>query len=215
MQKPMIWLLAGAATLTLTAGAAALAGEPQDAARDAARDSQSAPAAEKGDRHVERREQREVRVYRRGDSDRDLVIMRGGDDRAEHLSDLLQLRPDQEPALKAFLEATRPNRDHVHDHMVSFDREGGDRTTLQRLDEMQARAAEQQAEMSRKIAAIKTFYGQLDARQKKAFDAMPMLMMVGPNIGPMMIPHPMPIMHRMPVPPVPPVPPLPPLPPRS
>ena len=94
-----------------------------------------------------------------------------------------------------------------------------DRTTLQRLDEMQARAAEQKADMDRKVAAIRTFYAQLDAKQRKAFDAMPMLMMVGPNIGPMMIPRPMPIsyhhQHHEAAPPIPPVPPTPPLPPRA
>jgi len=99
--------------------------------------------------------------------------------------------------------------------MVRFDRGSDERTTLQRLDEMQARAAEQKTDMDRKVAAIRTFYAQLDPKQRKAFDAMPMLMMVGPNIGPMMIPGPMPIHFREPLPPLPPVPPVPPAPPRS
>jgi type I site-specific restriction endonuclease len=187
-----MWLLAGAA-LTLTAGAA-LADPPTDAQRQAKQDSASAAKSDAGS---DRSERREMRIYRRGDGD---VVYRGG--RSDYLSDILQLRPEQEPALKAFLEATRRDGDH-RDHMVKFERDS-DRTTLQRLDDMQARLAEQQAETNRKIAAIKTFYGQLDAGQKKAFDAMPMLMFSGPSFGPQLIPvgHPMP-----PMPPRPPEPP--------
>lgn len=227
MKPTMTWLLAGAAFSLCTGASVAFAqSDPADAARQAREDAQSARAdalaAQQDARaaredarreRAERSEQREIRVYRGGDDgDRDVVVIRGG--REDTLSDLLQLRPDQQPALKAYLEATRPDHDHGYDHMVRFNRGVDDRTTtLQRLDEMQAKAAEQRAEMDRKIAAIKRFYAQLDAPQKKAFDAMPMLMMVGPNIGPMMIPRPMPIAHR--VPPVPPVPPIPPVPPPS
>ena len=117
------------------------------------------------------------------------------------------------PALKAFIEATKPAEGARGDHMVKFDRDE-QRTTLQRLDDMQARLAEQQAAASRRIAAVRTFYGQLDAKQKKAFDALPMLMMVGPSMGPMMLPHPMRIAQHMPPPPAPPPPPQPPKPPK-
>jgi len=192
MSKPMTWLLAGA-TLTLISGAA-FAQTSDQARREAAEDASA--AAPPGVR-PERAERREVRIYRQGDT-----VWRG--DRSDHLSDILQLRPDQEPALKAFLEATRRDGEH-RDHMVKFERDG-ERTTLQRLDDMQARMAEQQAEMNRRIAAIKTFYGQLDARQKKAFDAMPMLMFSGPSFGPMLIPA----GHHIPMPPEPPEPPRPP-----
>ena len=213
--KSMTWLLAGAAALTLVAGAA-LAADPAAAQREAERDAAAAPP--KADRHVERRELRTDR----GDGDRDVIYRRGPEDRAENLTAILQLRPDQQPALKAFLEATRP-AGHP-DHMVTFDRGTDARTTLERLDDMQARLAAQQAEMSRKIAATRAFYAQLDAKQRKAFDAMPMLMMVGPSMGPMLIPvgHPMAMMmrHLPPPPDVPPVPapprpPAPPAPPES
>ena len=189
--KPTMWLLAGAA-LTLTAGAA-LAQTSQAAQQQATQDS---AAAAKSDTGSDRDERRGMRVYRQDHHHH--VRM----SRSEHLSDILQLRPDQEPALKAFLEATRSDDRH-RDHMVKFDRDSA-RTTLQRLDDMQARLAEQQAETNRKIAAIKAFYGQLDASQKKAFDAMPMLMFSGPSFGPQLIPvgHPMP-----PTPPTPPQPP--------
>lgn len=188
MSKPTMWLLAGAA-ITFAAGATA-AQTPHTAQRQATEDSAAALEA-----RPDRDERRDVRVYRQ---DRDFVRM----GRSEHLSDILQLRPEQEPALKAFLEATRNDGGH-RDHMVKFERDS-ERTTLQRLDEMQARLAEQQAETARKIAAIKAFYGQLDASQKKAFDAMPMLMFSGPSFGPQLIPvgHPMP-----PMPPRPPEPP--------
>lgn len=188
MPKPIAWLFAGAAALTLTAGAAVAT--EQAAQREAYEDSRAAAKAQP------RAERKAMHVHRYSG-------------RGEHLSDILQLRPDQGPALKAFLDATGKDGGH-REHMVKFDRGTDDRTTLQRLDEMQARMAEQQAEASRKIAAIRTFYGQLDAKQQKAFDAMPMLMMVGPSFGPMMIPHRISIAHQMPHPPEPPAPPAPP-----
>jgi len=205
MTKPTTWLLAGAA-LTLLAGAGVAFADEQTAQQQATQDAAAAPA--RLDRRVE---QREVRVYRQ-DRDGDVNFVHGPEDRAENLSAILQLRPDQQPALKAFLEATRSSGHGGH--MVKFDRSADERSTPERLDEMQAKMAAQQVEMSRKIAAIRAFYGQLDVKQKKAFDAMPMLMMVGPSMGPTLIPigHPMPMTHRMPLPPTPPVPPVPPTP---
>ena len=226
MKTAMTWLLAGAA-LTLCAGVTvAIAADPsepaatirqaQEDARAAEADAQAAQADARAAREdaLQAREEarREVRIYRDDDDDDDdLVVSRGGG-REESLSRLLRLRPEQESALAIFLEATRPDH-HGRDHMVRFDRDGDSRTTLQRLDEMQARAAERRAEMDRKVAAIKSFYALLDAPQKQTFDAMPMLMMIGPNIGPMIIPRPLPIVHR--TPPIPPVPPVPPALPRS
>ncbi|HET6970698.1 MAG TPA: Spy/CpxP family protein refolding chaperone [Phenylobacterium sp.] len=197
MTKTLTWLLAGAA-MTLAASAAAAADPPADA-REAAR--QAAEDAHESARH-------EARIYRR---DGDDVTMAHDGGRAESLSAMLQLRPDQEPALKALLDATRP--EHRHEHTDRTDYEAA-LTTLQKLDETQARLAQQQAEMNRKIAAVRAFYGQLDDRQKKAFDAMPMVMVVGPNIGPIMVPHVMPIVSRdwdePPTPPKAPTPPKPP-----
>jgi len=206
MSTPKTWLLAGAA-LILSAGAAIAAG-PADAEREAAADSQAAARRDEGPRQ----ERREIRVYRSDGRGGEVFVSRGGG-HAEHLKDILQLRPEQEPALKAFLEATKPADGERRDHMVKLDRDT-QRTTLQRLDEMQARLADQQAMASRRIAAIRTFYGQLDAKQQKAFDALPMLMMVGPSMGPMMLPHPMHMAHAMPMPPAPPPPPGPPEPPK-
>jgi len=201
MPNPKTWLLAGAALALATAGltaTTALAQTSESARREAAADTAATARTERAERS-EQGERREVRIYRA--------------DRSGQLSDILQLRPDQEPALKAFLDVTRKDDDR-RDRMVTFQRDA-DRTTLERLDEMQARMADQQADASRRIAAIKAFYGQLDAKQKKAFDALPMLMMVGPSMGPMVIPHRIAFTGDMPLPPEPPAPPRPPRPPRS
>ena len=123
--------------------------------------------------------------------------------REEHLRTMLQLRESQEPALKAYLEAVGHGGGR-RDHMVRFDR-GDTRTTTERLAEMEAKMAEQQAAMRGRIEATKTFYGQLDDKQKKVFDSMPMLMFAGPSFGPIL----MPVMH-MPPPPAPQAPPRPP-----
>lgn len=182
MSRPTAWLL-GAAALALAAGTA-FATE-QTARAQAAEDAAKAPSKTERGRHF-----------------------RGGGH--EQLKDILQLRPDQEPALQAYIEATRGEGGH-RNHMVKFDRDE-DRSTPQRLDEMEAKLAEQQAQAKARIGAIRAFYAQLDERQRKAFDAMPMLMMVGPSMGPMMLPHPVHIAHRMPEPPAPPRPPKPPRP---
>ncbi|MBU1379057.1 MAG: Spy/CpxP family protein refolding chaperone [Alphaproteobacteria bacterium] len=188
ISKPTLWLLVGAA-LTVSAGVA-LADQPGEAQRQAAED--SARAAKGPIRH----EGRHVHVYSAGG-------------RSDYFADALQLRPDQQPALKALLEATG---DHgpPRPPTPGFDRDGEHRTTLERLDDMQARMTAQQADATRRIAVIKAFYGQLDARQKQAFDDMPMLMVVGPSVGPMMLPGRMSVAHRMPMPPRPPEPPRPP-----
>lgn len=196
MSRPTAWLL-GAAALALSAGTA-FATE-QAARAQAAEDSAKAQSRDEGG---DRR--RHVHVYRHGE---EMKGRRHGANPHESLKDMLQLRPDQEPALKAFLEATRGEEGH-RTHMVRFDRDEG-RSTLQRLDEMEARLAEQQARAKTRIAAIRAFYGQLDDKQKKAFDALPMPMMVGPSMGPMMIPHAVHIAHHRPEPPVPPEPPRP------
>lgn len=86
--------------------------------------------------------------------------------RAEHLRAALQLRPDQEPALKAFLErpAQRPARAD-REALVKM-------TTPQRLDAQRARMTERLARFDQRIAATKRFYAQLSPAQQKAFDAM-------------------------------------------
>ncbi|MBI1404749.1 MAG: hypothetical protein GC145_01330 [Caulobacter sp.] len=122
--------------------------------------------------------------------ERKVIIQRGGRDggmrwegrrnpemRAQHLRDILQLRPDQEPALQAFLAARKPSMDHMKMDFTP----GPDgkppappkmMTTPERLD-MQARMmARHQAEFEKRAAAIKTFYAALSPSQQKAFDAL-------------------------------------------
>lgn len=88
--------------------------------------------------------------------------------RAERLRAALQLRPDQEPALTAFLNsAKRPDRARGQRRQ-----EMAQLTTPQRLDRMRERMAERQAAFDQRAAATKRFYAQLTPAQQKAFDAL-------------------------------------------
>ncbi|WP_397400474.1 Spy/CpxP family protein refolding chaperone [Phenylobacterium sp.] len=176
MTKILIWLMAGAA-LTLAANPV-LAGELA-ASQQAAADAAKAPDGDRADRRTERRE---VRVYR---MEGPHGMMRDGVDRAEHLTTMLQLRSDQKDALKTFLNAT------VRTGAAGAKRaeHGAEaRTTPERLAEMEAHLARQQTAIKARIEATRTFYAKLDEKQRKVFDAMPMLMMAGPGFGPMVIP---------------------------
>ena len=180
MTKPLTWLLAG--TVLSIAATPALAGEPQarqQATADAAGAAGMPGAGDKADRKAERRQ---VRVYR---MERPDGMMRHGEDRAEHMTTMLQLRPDQQPALKAFLDATgKPGGGQ----MMRMEHGTEARTTPERLAEMEARLAQQQTAMKGRIEATRTFYARLDEKQRKVFDALPMLMMAGPGFGPMVVP---------------------------
>lgn len=219
MSKTLVPWLAGAAAISLlTAGGVAVAQDPGEAARQAAEDAREAAErarvtaqdareeAEKARKYAHEateKARKEVRIYR-GGKDGDVFVFRSGD-RSEHLRTILQLRAEQEPALKTYLEAV--GHGGHRDYMVRFDRDQStSRTTADRLAEMEAKMAEQQASMKKRIDATKAFYAQLDERQKKVFDSMPMLMFAGPGFGPMLLP----VGHIPPVPPVPPVPPAPP-----
>jgi hypothetical protein len=91
----------------------------------------------------------------------------------EHLRAVLQLRPDQEPALNTFVAALQPTPDEMQRRRAERAEMRG-LTTPQRLDRMQARQAERQAAFARRADAIKRFYAQLTPAQQKAFDALPM-----------------------------------------
>jgi len=88
--------------------------------------------------------------------------------RAERLRAALQLRPDQEPALKAFVGAMKPGARADRGQRPAM----AQMSTPQRLDAMRARAAERLARLDQRIAATKTFYAQLSPAQQKAFDTM-------------------------------------------
>jgi hypothetical protein len=88
---------------------------------------------------------------------------------AQHLRDALQLRPDQEPALRALVDATRrPAGAMKHERGV---RQAA-LPTPERLDRMRARLVERQARFDEHATAIKRFYAQLTPSQQRAFDAM-------------------------------------------
>ncbi|HEY8573688.1 Spy/CpxP family protein refolding chaperone [Phenylobacterium sp.] len=189
------------------------------------------------DRPAERRVQREVRIERDGDR---VIVQRDGKRRVvrlgpgrehiamhrdpkeqtEHLRNILQLRPNQEAALAAYVEAMKPK-----DRTVRMEaRDDRPDTTPEKLARMERRIAEREAEQKARIDAVRRFYNQLDERQKKAFDELPL--MIGPGAMPAPfralrinlprgeLPHvqfpPEHFGHEMPRPPAPPAPPEPP-----
>lgn len=97
--------------------------------------------------------------------------------RAQHLRDVLQLRADQDGALKAYLAATGP-KDWSKIGRRKDLADGPPRvlTTPERLD----RETERLNRAKARIDATRSFYAALSPSQKKAFDAL------GPMGGPMM-----------------------------
>ncbi len=150
------------AAFVLTAGGSALAGEP---------------VRNDGEAKVERK----------------VIVMRGGPEgghgghggpmgmhgdpaaHTQHMRDMLQLRPEQEPALKAFLEATKPDIRKV-EMKRGEDGKPAEKpkmlTTPERLDMQAKRMAEHQAAFSKRAAATRAFYGQLSPSQQKVFDTL-------------------------------------------
>ena len=102
---------------------------------------------------------------------------------AQHLRDVLQLRPDQDGALRAYLAALEP-RDRADGKPMGD--EDGPRvppTTPERLDREAERMDRSAEAFKVRAAATRAFYAALSPSQRKAFDALgPML--GGP--GPMM-----------------------------
>lgn len=102
-------------------------------------------------------------------------------ERAGRLRDLLQLRPAQETALQSFVAAL----DSAHKGMMDgMDMSGPPpRTTPERLARMQQMMARHQSAATAMMDATRKFYDQLDAGQKRAFDALPMMAMHGALMG--------------------------------
>ena len=144
-------LLASAA-FVLTAGGSALAAEP----------------GRKGGEQV---------VVSGNDVGRPMPMRRHWDPaaRADHMRTILQLRPEQEPALKAFLDATRPP-EHKMGGRPDMDGKPPEPpkrlTTPERLDREAAMMAEHQAAFQKRAAATRAFYGQLSPSQQKVFDTL-------------------------------------------
>lgn len=88
--------------------------------------------------------------------------------RAERLRTVLQLRPDQQGALDAYLAALKPqaglNRTRSTPRQTL--------TTPERLDRQQAAMRERMARFEQRAAATKRFYAVLSPAQQKAFDAL-------------------------------------------
>ncbi|HEX7887606.1 MAG TPA: Spy/CpxP family protein refolding chaperone [Phenylobacterium sp.] len=100
----------------------------------------------------------------------------------QHLEDLrtvLRLRPDQEPALTAFVEAHRPPMHGPEEGAP----EPKPLTTPERLQQMARRDAEMTARHERMRQALTTFYAALTPEQQKVFDALQRLK--GPHGHPM------------------------------
>lgn len=214
MSRAWMGYLAGAAFVLSAAGAAYAQTSVQTAQAQAAKDSAQVVRIERSEHadHADRAERVERRIIMRED---------GGHHRdpAEHMRTMLQLKPSQEGALKAYLSAVSP--EHSLNSIVQMSDHKEAKTTTQRLAEMEQHLNEQAAQGRARIEATRKFYDQLEPSQKKVFDEMPM-MMAGP-LGPMMPMgghmkvminsdgHGPMMMHRMEgLPPLPPVPPAPP-----
>lgn len=87
--------------------------------------------------------------------------------RLEDLRTILRLRPDQEPALAAFVAAQQPAK-----RSMRRDRPSAPMTTPQRLERMEARQAEMATRHEARRKAVATFYAALSPDQQKTFDAL-------------------------------------------
>lgn len=180
MSRGLTWLLAGAAFSTYAAAGAAIGAEPKSKAEP---------------RPWTRELPRGSLIIGGPDGENRVFVRRHSHDRAERLRTLLQLRPEQEPALQAYLAALKPGRDHLARFEGAVEAKA---STPERLARMEAQLAERQAAGKARIEATRAFYGQLDTRQQKVFDELPMMFM-GPGFGPMPL-GPTPVMHAIPMP---------------
>jgi hypothetical protein len=91
---------------------------------------------------------------------------------AAHLRAALQLRPDQDGALQAFVASMQPPAGDMQAHMRAEHEAMAARSTPDKLDHMIARGREHLAELEKRAAAVKTFYAALNPAQQKAFDVL-------------------------------------------
>lgn len=90
---------------------------------------------------------------------------------AERLRTQLQLQPNQEGALRAYVSALTPKPGQRAERAKQRG-EFARMTTPQRLDAQRARLAERTAAFERRAEATKRFYAELTPSQQKAFDAL-------------------------------------------
>jgi len=98
-------------------------------------------------------------------------------DRAKDLATVLRLRPEQMPALNAFLESQRgPGRGAQaggqHKSAPGQRADHGAMTTPERLDRQAERGQQRQAHMQARTQSLRTFYTALSPDQQQVFDAM-------------------------------------------
>lgn len=86
--------------------------------------------------------------------------------RQAELKAQLKLTPAQEGAWNQYTAAMQPPAMGPRIDRAEFDK----LTTPQRIDRMQQRSAERQAQMKQRGDAVKTFYAQLTPEQQKVYD---------------------------------------------
>lgn len=91
--------------------------------------------------------------------------------RAERLRAVLQLRPEQEPALTAYLQALQPPAG-AREAWQARRGQVAAMTTPQRIEAMRKGMEARRARFDQHAQATLRFYAQLSPAQQKAFDAM-------------------------------------------
>ncbi len=109
----------------------------------------------------------------------DKMHTRMGERHARHLNELkgkLKLEANQDTAWNNFAQSMQPpTHPMAHPDRAAMEK----LTTPERIDQMQARKAQRDAEMQKRADATKTFYAALNASQQKIFDTETARMMQG------------------------------------
>ncbi|MBV8685040.1 MAG: Spy/CpxP family protein refolding chaperone [Caulobacteraceae bacterium] len=107
--------------------------------------------------------------------------------RLKALHDVLEIRPDQEPAFQAFAAALQAQPSEREPEAAPPEQDMSALTTPERLDrvakQMREREARRRARFERFSGAVKTLYVALSPEQKRAFDALPDLMGLAGHMG--------------------------------
>lgn len=104
--------------------------------------------------------------------------------RLQDLRTVLRLRPDQETALSAFVQAARPPGPDEGPGARHGPPPSESLSTPQRLDEMARREAQRTGERQRRADALRAFYTALSPDQRQVFDALMRLQGPRPDHGP-------------------------------
>jgi hypothetical protein len=96
---------------------------------------------------------------------------------ADHLRTVLQLRPDQEPALKAFIDGVTPPPHPSMDDMKREHEAMQSKSMPEKLDVALAKARDHFEMQKKRIEATKRFYSALSPSQQKAFEELHKAMM--------------------------------------